>query len=260
MAERQTFQDHFSGVATSYAASRPAYPTELFEFVARSAPSKQRAWDCATGSGQAAVGLSRHFEKVYGTDGSSQQIGNAASRDNIEYSVQLSENTDFPQHYFDAATIAQALHWFDLDAFTRELARVLKPEGVVMAWTYGFFRIDDTIDAVVRSEFLQPIEPFWPRANASAWSGYSDIDMPFTRIETPEFRLACSWSLAELMAYLSTWSAASRYTERHGPGLIEYVSEKIAAVWNDPELKLTVNMDFYVRGWRNEQASGGGSR
>jgi len=38
--------------------------TGLFDTVARYAPAPDSAWDCATGSGQAALGLSRRFRKV----------------------------------------------------------------------------------------------------------------------------------------------------------------------------------------------------
>ena len=195
--------------------------------------------------------MSCHFDEVYASDASRDQVENATPGENIFYSVQLSESTDFPDRFFDAVTIAQALHWLDFDPFVRELKRVLKPRGVVFAWTYGFFRIDDEIDRVVRTEFFDPISAFWPKANASAWSGYGDIEMPLPALEIPEFALTCEWDLAELVTYLSTWSAASRYIAQNGPGLIDRVGNALAASWGDPDDKRTVDMDFYVRGWRN---------
>ena len=251
MSEPHEFQDHFSGVAASYAASRPAYPPELYAFVARSAPATQRAWDCATGNGQAAVGLSEYFDEVHGTDASPQQIENAMPRPNISYSVQLSENTVFADDHFDAVTIAQALHWFDLDKFASELSRVLRPAGVTVAWTYGFFNVEERIDEIVRAYFFEPIEPFWPEESELAWSGYSGLELPFAPIDTPEFDLTFRWNLTELIGYLSTWSALNRYIEQHGSGLIGQLTERMAAVWVDPDQKRTIDMDFYVRAWRN---------
>jgi len=61
------FQDYFSRVSVSYARFRPTYPSGLFADVARHAPALDCAWDCATGSGQAALGLSRHFREVIAT-------------------------------------------------------------------------------------------------------------------------------------------------------------------------------------------------
>ena len=53
-----SFKDHFSGHASAYAAFRPSYPPELFEQLAALNTRRERAWDCATGNGQAAVGRS----------------------------------------------------------------------------------------------------------------------------------------------------------------------------------------------------------
>ena len=58
----------FSKLAAEYAASRPAYPRELFEWVACSITAHDAAWDAATGNGQAALGLARHFTRVIATD------------------------------------------------------------------------------------------------------------------------------------------------------------------------------------------------
>lgn len=53
--------DYFSTQAADYAAYRPHDPPELFASRAALAPARDLAWDCATGSGQAAVGLADHF-------------------------------------------------------------------------------------------------------------------------------------------------------------------------------------------------------
>ncbi|HYG65995.1 MAG TPA: SAM-dependent methyltransferase, partial [Thermoanaerobaculia bacterium] len=63
-----TFKDHFSGHAADYASFRPGYPAVLFERVAALPRHRRLAWDCGTGSGQAAVGLAEHFERVIATD------------------------------------------------------------------------------------------------------------------------------------------------------------------------------------------------
>ena len=64
----------FSEVAAEYAASRPAYPPELFEWLACSITAHDAAWDAAAGNGQAALGVARHFARVIATDLSASQI------------------------------------------------------------------------------------------------------------------------------------------------------------------------------------------
>lgn len=51
------FADHFSVRSRDYARFRPSYPPALFAWLAETAPARRLAWDCATGSGQAAAGL-----------------------------------------------------------------------------------------------------------------------------------------------------------------------------------------------------------
>src|SRR6266516_8230748 len=85
------FKDHFSGHAVEYAKFRPRYPDKLFEYLASISPRHELAWDCATGNGQAAVGLARHFDSVIATDASAQQIASAEPNDRISYRVAPAE-------------------------------------------------------------------------------------------------------------------------------------------------------------------------
>jgi len=57
------FKDHFSAQAADYAKFRPGYPRELFDYLRSIAPSRQLAWDCGTGNGQAAFGLALVFDR-----------------------------------------------------------------------------------------------------------------------------------------------------------------------------------------------------
>ena len=154
-----TFHDHFSKGSGSYAQSRPTYPDELFRKLAEVAPARDSVWDCATGSGQAALGLARHFARVEATDASAQQVEHAARVPNVHYSVQPAETTTFAAASFDAVCVAQALHWFDVDRFYAEAKRVLRPRGVLLVAAYGWSSVSPDVDAVMRRAVLAPIEP-----------------------------------------------------------------------------------------------------
>ena len=121
------FKDHFSGHARSYAAHRPHYPESLFAWLASQCPAQDTAWDCATGNGQAARSLARHFGKVLATDASDTQISLAEPHPKIHFSVAAAEDSGIGSGSVDLITVAQALHWFDIDRFFIEACRVLKP-------------------------------------------------------------------------------------------------------------------------------------
>src|SRR5437660_11374619 len=144
-----SFKDHFSKQAADYAIFRPGYPQELFNYLGNIAASRQLAWDCATGNGQAAVGLAGVFYRVIATDASEKQISNAQPHERVEYRVAPAENSGIKSGTIDLVMIAQALHWFDLDRFYTEARRVLKPDGVLAASDYNLLHINPAIDEVV---------------------------------------------------------------------------------------------------------------
>src|SRR4051794_13093173 len=130
------FKDHFSGHAADYREFRPAYPPELFAFLAGVSPRRELAWDCGTGRGQPAVGLAEHFAKVFATDASAQQLANAEPHPGVEYAVAPAEKCPLPDGSVDLVMVAQALHWFDHDRFYAEARRVCRPAGLLAATCY----------------------------------------------------------------------------------------------------------------------------
>src|SRR5690349_10648465 len=109
--------DRFSAQADLYARYRIDYPPELYAFLLATVPRRQRAWDCATGNGQVAAVLAQYFKHVDATDISQAQLDQAAARPNITYQLAPAEHTPFPDNSFALITVAQALHWFDQEAF-----------------------------------------------------------------------------------------------------------------------------------------------
>ncbi len=130
-------QDHFSAIAARYSRSRIGYPPELFQFLADQCPAHDLAWDCATGSGQAAVDLARHFSAVVATDISSELLALAPVHPAIAWRVAPAEAPEIGTGQVDLITIAQAIHWFDLERFREVVLRVLKPGGVMAFWGYN---------------------------------------------------------------------------------------------------------------------------
>src|SRR5688572_32236344 len=140
------FEDHFSKQSGQYAQYRPQYPDEIYAYLASITVGHSLAWDCGTGNGQAAIGLARYFDKVYATDASAEQIALAYANDKVDYRVEPAEQVSLGASSVDLVTVAVAIHWFNFDEFYREVKRVLKPDGIIAAWTYSLTEISPEID------------------------------------------------------------------------------------------------------------------
>lgn len=242
------FTDHYGAIASEYASFRPRYPASLFAMVAREAPSRGRCWDCATGSGQAAVGLADHFDEVFATDASAEQIAHAVPRPGVTYRCEPAEATSLPDRSVDAVTVAAALHWLDRPAFFAEVRRVCRPGAVLAAWTYTT-RIDigPAVDAILVRYVEDVLGPFWPPEFSAAWNGYRDVAFPFAERTTPQAAIEERWDLGRLLAYLETWSAARRYREAHGLPATHTIRDELAAAWGDPERARAVRLPVTIR-------------
>src|SRR4029453_1263385 len=157
-----SFKDHFSAQAADYAKFRPRNPWEVFDYLRSIAPSRQLAWDCGTGNGQAAVALASVFDRVIATDASDKQISNVQPHGRVEYRVTPAENSGIKSGTVDLIMVAQALHWFDLDRFYAEARRVMKSEGVLAASAYNLLHVEPAIDEVVNRYYYEVVGPFWP--------------------------------------------------------------------------------------------------
>lgn len=230
----------FSDKADLYASSRPMYPKELFDFIDSLVQSHDAAWDCATGNGQAAMGLAKHFSKVEATDISKEQIASAFYSENIKYSVQSGESTNFRDNQFDLVNVAQALHWFDYEKFWGEVARVLKPNGVFVAFSYIWPHINEGVDQILEERIKKVIEPYWAPNNKLAWDSYRSLDLPFETISSPNIDLENHWNLNQFLNYIHTWSATRRCMDDIGSDFFEEAGIALQSVWGNRSHKMVV--------------------
>jgi ubiquinone/menaquinone biosynthesis C-methylase UbiE len=151
----------FATEAAQYARLRPTYPESLFTFFSTTVASREVAWDCATGNGQAATHLAKYFGRVIATDESAEMIAQAPRDPKIEYRVSEAEDSDIEAHSVDLVTVASAIHWFDLNKFYTEVRRVVKPGGVIAAWTYFTPVFDSDIDALIQRLVHEVLADYW---------------------------------------------------------------------------------------------------
>jgi len=254
-----TFKDHFSQQAGDYARYRPDYPEALFEFLARTARGRELVWDAGTGSGQAALGLTKYFDRILATDPSETQIQNAVRHAQIAYTVAPAEQTDIPSGSVDLITVAQALHWFNFEAFYREARRVLKPDGLLAVWCYGLNEISPAVDEVVRHLYANIVGPYWPRERKFIDEQYQTIPFPFSELPPPALHMQQMWDLSDFVGYLQTWSATQRFRQENDQDPLDIIRKALTRAWGEAYQKRRVQWPIYFRIGRMSTLSAGRS-
>jgi ubiquinone/menaquinone biosynthesis C-methylase UbiE len=241
-----SFKDHFSGHAAAYSAHRPHYPQALFDWLAEQAPARKLALDCATGSGQAAIALAAHFERVLATDASAAQIDNAEAHPQVEYRVALAEDSGLPDASVDLITVAQAYHWFDHAAFGAEAERVLAPSGLLAVWGYAFLSAGDDIEPIVHRYYSETVGPYWPPERAHVEAGYRDLPFAFADETPPEFAMTAQWTRQQLVNYLGTWSSSQRYIAAGHPDPLPALDAELSPHWPDEQTR-EIRWPLFIR-------------
>ncbi|MGB3494588.1 MAG: class I SAM-dependent methyltransferase [Elainellaceae cyanobacterium] len=242
-----TFKDYFSRQSSDYAQYRPRYPRELFGYLASLCETCDRAWDCATGNGQAALELARLFSQVVATDGSVTQISQAQSHANITYQVALADQSGLADHSVNLVTVAQAAHWFDLGDFYTEVQRVVKPGGIVALWCYELMTISEAMDPLIHYFYRTVVDPYWPPERALVENHYRTLPFPFSEIAAPSFQMQTTWTLEQLYGYLFTWSASQNYLEATGQNPLNEVSDRFLAAWGDFHEPKSIHWPIHLR-------------
>ncbi|MFN3404775.1 MAG: class I SAM-dependent methyltransferase [Cytophagaceae bacterium] len=230
-------KDNFSYQSDKYAQYRPTYPMDLFEYLNSIVSHKRNAWDVGTGNGQFAYELAKTFENVFATDISESQIKNSFQADNIKYSVQPAEKTNFNNNQFDLIVVAQAIHWFDFEKFYEEVRRTANQDAFIFVVGYGRLEISDQIDHVISYFYHNIIGSYWDKERRFIDQNYLTIPFPFTEIEPPKFRIKMYWTLEHLIGYLNTWSAVKHFIKKNGYNPVDEVMQKIERHWEKEEVR-----------------------
>ncbi|GGE55838.1 methyltransferase family protein [Pedobacter psychrotolerans] len=226
-------KDNFSTQAAEYAIYRPKYPDNLYDFLFKLVTEKSAAWDCATGNGQVASVLAQHFQRVYATDISEKQLSQALPLPNVVYQVESSDQVNVPDQSFDLITVAQAIHWFNFDAFYSEVKRTLKPNGIVAVIGYGLMFIDKKVDQVIYKLYETILGKYWDSERRYIEEGYKTIPFPFEEITAPHFQIKTTWNFNQMIGYLNTWSSLQHYKKANDRNPLEYVMTELKEAWGD---------------------------
>lgn len=223
-------EKRFSKQSDLYAQYRPDYPREMYDFIFQHLSDYTTAWDCATGSGQIAKYLAKHFEKVYATDISEAQLEHAPREENVIYRTVPAEKSGLPDNYFDLITVGQAIHWFDFDSFYQEVNRVGKTGALLAVIGYGMVRVDPEVNPIIDRLYDKAFDSYYGGSRKYLDNHYATLPFPFEEIITPSFENKFQWSIDELEGYFNSWSAVQKMKiEQHLNPVTEVIEDIQAA-------------------------------
>jgi SAM-dependent methyltransferase len=96
------------------------------------------ALDVGCGTGLSTIALKEIAQHISGVDASVEMIALAPKETGIRYFVASAENLPFETNGFDLLTLSQVFHWLDPNRFVVEAARVLRPNGWLIAYDNYF--------------------------------------------------------------------------------------------------------------------------
>ena len=238
----------FASVAREYANFRPGYPPELFAWLARAAPARGAVWDCGCGSGQASLALAEHFGHVFATDVSAEQIAAARPHARVRYSVAPAEKSGLASQSVDLVTVAQALHWFDVETFYIEARRVARTDALLAVWNYPRPEfIDSALDRIFLDFYRDVVGAYWPAERRHIEANYKTLPFPFEELPHPSFGLMLDWNFEQVLGYVSSWSATTRYRQAVGQDPLPQLRATLGPAWPGEGTRARIRMPIGLR-------------
>ncbi|XP_022096076.1 putative methyltransferase DDB_G0268948 isoform X2 [Acanthaster planci] len=234
-------EDH----AAIYLKNRPEWPPEIIQrslsFLREKNPEPFKlAVDVGCGSGQNTRPLTPYFEKIIGVDVSEAQIRAAQSLKNppnVEFRIGSAESIAVPDRSVDLITCAESVHWFDLDAFFREMDRILKPSGCIAIYTYHKIRPwvegDDVKNEQLRDMIMQlcsvTLGPYNSPGARHLFNRLADIRIPYDEtVRNESFHIQYDTTVASYLDYIRSWAIYQAYLEKNpsGPDILKEVQKR----------------------------------
>jgi SAM-dependent methyltransferase len=137
MSEMSEMRDHalsFAAVAEAYDRARPSYPAEAVAWLAGS--RRANVLELGAGTGKLTELLVAAGHDVIATDPLPEMLQHLRTRvPGARVAVASAERIPVASRSADVVVCAQSFHWFDHDVALPEIARVLRPGGVLaLVW------------------------------------------------------------------------------------------------------------------------------
>ena len=147
----------------------------------------------------------------------------------------------------DLVTVGAAAHWFEPEAFARELERVVRPGGVLAAFTYHLAIVAPPFDGPFGWLYWELLKPYFAPATKFVDERYETLPLPGTPIAAPQFEVTAEWTLEETLAFVGTWSGAATYRTATGDDPAERIRPRLVPLWGEPERRLTLRWPLFLR-------------
>ena len=247
MNQASQVHDSYSEAGTLYRDFRPAYPEKLFRYLAGSCRRKEKAWDVATGNGQAAQGLAKYFKLVHATDPSPSQLKHAISKENIEYRTAAENHPELKKRSIDLICVAQGVHYLNLEKFYQEVNRVLKKYGVLACWNYGLPSVEKGVDECINEFCNNILHSSWDAKRRKLEMNFRSLEFPLKESVTPRFEIRTEWSLEHYLGFLKSMSAVRKYRQQAKQDPLLALEEKLKSLWGNKEEKRNVVFPLFTK-------------
>jgi SAM-dependent methyltransferase len=161
----------FGTMAREYSQHRPTYPLDAVRWAltGRRTADLQglRVLDLAAGTGKLTEALVALQADVLAVEPDAAMLTELQARlPEVRTSQGRAEQIPAPDQAFDAVVIGDAFHWFDQAVALREIARVLRPGGVVAAlWNFDDVRVPWVADIADAARQSRDLEAWQARQN-----------------------------------------------------------------------------------------------
>ncbi|XP_046400349.1 putative methyltransferase DDB_G0268948 isoform X1 [Ischnura elegans] len=263
-----------AGHAAIYSKFRPCTPETLIQrivtYISEKIPGPLKvAVDVGCGSGQSTQVLAPYFSEVYGFDPNETAIAEAIRKGkipNVSYGTSTAEKLNFQENSVTLVTAGQACHWFDLPAFYEEVKRILVPGGTLALYGYQLPRprfhgssptdlssiVDKFYGDTLGNYVLQQSRECYLEKYSNERYQIPFSTRPLTRDES--VYLEQKGTLADLVGYVSSWSAFQNYQKQNGPEkassiLMDFEKELLDATGSKmkpEETDITVRFNYFL--------------